>query len=318
MNLISIIVPVYKVEMYLCKCIHSILNQTYENFELILIDDGSPDSCPEICDEYAKKDQRILVIHQENSGLSVARNMGLKRAKGEYILFVDSDDYIELDACENLIDLAEKYNVDIVTGRAQRIEKNNITVMKNYNTNNRIFSGSDYLKKQFQSKLYHVAACFNLYNRKFLIQNDLYFIAGIYHEDDEWTPRVFLKATRVISSECYFYNYFIRNGSITQMKHNEKRAKDLMKISKWYITYFRNIDDKELKGFLYDRAIILYFSAFEYNHEYYIQTGISDKFPCEYAQGKKIKFWAKLFSINLRLFYLVWTFRHWMKKCSFL
>ena len=94
---ISIIVPVYKVELYLEKCINSILNQTFKDFELILVDDGSPDRCGEICDEYAKKDNRIVVVHKENGGQASARNVGLDIARGDYIGFVDSDDWIERD-----------------------------------------------------------------------------------------------------------------------------------------------------------------------------------------------------------------------------
>ena len=95
--MISIIVPIYKVEKFLPKCIESIYEQTYLDFELILVDDGSPDKCPKICDKYAEKDQRITVIHQKNSGVSVARNAGLKRAQGQYIGFVDPDDFIAPD-----------------------------------------------------------------------------------------------------------------------------------------------------------------------------------------------------------------------------
>ena len=94
-ELISVIVPVYKVEKYIHKCVDSIINQTYKNLEIILVDDGSPDECGKICDEYAEKDNRIIVIHQKNSGQCVARNMGLKKMSGEYVAFVDSDDYLE-------------------------------------------------------------------------------------------------------------------------------------------------------------------------------------------------------------------------------
>ncbi len=110
---ISIIVPVYKVEPYLRKCLDSIVNQTYRNLQVILVDDGSPDNCGRICDEYAAKDSRIEVIHQENGGLSAARNAGLRLATGDYIGFVDSDDWIELDMYEYLLENALKYQADI-------------------------------------------------------------------------------------------------------------------------------------------------------------------------------------------------------------
>ena len=102
-ELISIIVPIYNVEKYIHKCIESIINQTYKNLEIILVDDGSPDNCGNICEEYAKNDSRIKVIHKENNGLSSARNAGLEICKGDYIGFVDSDDYIELNMYEVLI-----------------------------------------------------------------------------------------------------------------------------------------------------------------------------------------------------------------------
>lgn len=110
---LSIIVPVYNVEKYLSKCIDSILNQTFEDFELILIDDGSPDECGKICDNYANKDRRIIVIHQKNAGVSAARNAGLDIAKGEYIGFIDSDDYIDKTMYEKLINAIESFNVDM-------------------------------------------------------------------------------------------------------------------------------------------------------------------------------------------------------------
>jgi glycosyltransferase involved in cell wall biosynthesis len=112
--LISIIVPVYKVEKFLSKCVDSILNQTYRNIEIILIDDGSPDNSPAICDEYAEKDNRIKVIHQRNAGLAGARNAGLAICRGEYIAFVDSDDYIEPNMMEAMLNAAVNNDCDIV------------------------------------------------------------------------------------------------------------------------------------------------------------------------------------------------------------
>ena len=111
--LISIIVPVYKVEKYLVRCIKSIQNQTYTNIEIILVDDGSPDRCGIICDEIAREDSRIKVLHKENGGLSDARNKGIAIAQGEYVGFVDSDDYIEPDMYEHLLGVIEKYNVKL-------------------------------------------------------------------------------------------------------------------------------------------------------------------------------------------------------------
>ena len=125
-GLVSVIVPVYKVEQYLDKCLDSIVNQTYEKLEIILVDDGSPDSCPQRCDEWAEKDRRIQVIHKKNAGIALARNSGLDAATGDYITFVDSDDYISLDAIEIMIKRIEMDNTDMVVAQKVKVYPNGI------------------------------------------------------------------------------------------------------------------------------------------------------------------------------------------------
>ena len=115
MHFFSVIIPIYKVEKYLNRCIDSVLNQSYKDLEVILVDDGSPDKCPEICDEYAKKDKRVKVIHKENGGASDARNYGIKAASGEYLMFLDSDDYWEGTEClKNIVEKLKKNKVDVL------------------------------------------------------------------------------------------------------------------------------------------------------------------------------------------------------------
>ena len=124
---ISVIIPVYKVEPYLDKCIQSVVNQSYKNLEIILVDDGSPDNCPLMCDEWAKRDSRIKVIHKKNGGLSSARNAGLDIAEGDYIAFVDSDDWLDLSMYNDMMNIIENYDVDFVAGKINcYIEKENI------------------------------------------------------------------------------------------------------------------------------------------------------------------------------------------------
>ena len=120
--LVSVIIPVYKVEKYLEKCVKSVLSQTYQNLEVILVDDGSPDECPRLCDEYELKDHRVRTIHKPNGGLSDARNIGMKSSTGEYLLFVDSDDWIENNLVEMAIHAMSEYRVDIVSFSANIIE----------------------------------------------------------------------------------------------------------------------------------------------------------------------------------------------------
>ena len=124
--LISVIVPVYKVERYLDECVESIVNQTYHNLEIVLVDDGSPDNCPQMCDDWAKKDERIRVIHKENGGVSSARNAGLDICTGDYISFIDSDDWIPSNFEEEMLAKAEKLSLDVVIANIRRMKENGI------------------------------------------------------------------------------------------------------------------------------------------------------------------------------------------------
>ena len=153
-DLISIIIPVYKVEKYIYKCIDSVLNQTYKNLEIILVDDGSPDKCPEICEEYAKKDNRIKIIHKKNGGLSDARNAGLKVATGKYIGFVDSDDYIEKDMYQVLYNNIIKTNSDISIVNLKEVKENEIIENNVKDEQNTIeYTKLEGLKKLIENKI---------------------------------------------------------------------------------------------------------------------------------------------------------------------
>lgn len=143
-KLVSVVVPIYNVEKYLDVCVESIVNQTYKNLEIILVDDGSPDACPKICDEWAKRDKRIRVVHKENQGLGMARNTGIDHATGEYICFFDSDDYVDLRTIEKAYEKAEKHAADIVIyGLKDFDDKGNILNTCIPRARNEIFSGKE-------------------------------------------------------------------------------------------------------------------------------------------------------------------------------
>ncbi|MGE4274391.1 MAG: glycosyltransferase, partial [Desulfitobacterium sp.] len=205
---ISIVVPIYNVERHLDQCVGSIRDQTYSHLEIILVDDGSPDGCPEMCDDYAKQDSRVKVIHQTNGGLSEARNSGLSVATGEYILFVDADDYIDLNACERLIDIMNNQKPDIVVGNVRRIEGSKVFEMSHaLDTQAKTIAGADFLKNELKTKTMHRVVCPNLFKREFLLANQLEFKVGILHEDAQFTPRAFLRAKEVMGTNLTFYNY---------------------------------------------------------------------------------------------------------------
>jgi glycosyltransferase involved in cell wall biosynthesis len=205
--LISVIVPVYKVEQYLATCLNSIVNQTYKNLEIILVDDGSPDNCGKICDEYAQKDDRIVVLHQPNSGVSRARNAGLDIAKGEYIAFVDSDDYIALDMYEELMSIAQKQSADIVTCNHYTIN-NKGTVLCTNNFDN---LNVDEVRYLILMDKYSICLWDKLY--KASLFNDIRFKIDIYSEDLFIMPSLFFKAEKLAWTSQAYYYYCLNMGS---------------------------------------------------------------------------------------------------------
>lgn len=259
---ISIIVPVYKVESYLDRCIASIMNQTYNNIEIILVDDDSPDNCPYMCNEYAKEDSRVKVIHKENGGLSDSRNEGLKAATGDYVLFVDSDDYIELNTCETFSKFGQKSNFDIIVGGANvyKDEINYYEPSKNLIEKN--ITGEFFLIHELKNKNMRMASVFNLYRREFLIKNELYFKKDLLHEDEYWTPRVFLRSNNIFVLGYKFYNYIVREGSITTQSDFSKNAKHITQIVTWLSVEYSTLNRKT-RDLLNDYLVGIYLFAFK-------------------------------------------------------
>lgn len=207
---ISIIVPVYKVESYIRKCLDSIVGQTYQNLQIILVDDGSPDNCGKICDEYAARDSRIEVIHQENGGVSAARNAGLRLATGDYIGWVDSDDWIEPDMYEYLLENALKYQADIVV--CSRVEHyRDKTLFKGWR-NLEVLNTEEALELLLKNDVLQNYLCDKLWRRE-LFEN-IVFPVGKTFEDIAVMHRLFIKAGCVVCLPEAKYNYLQRFGSI--------------------------------------------------------------------------------------------------------
>lgn len=207
----SVIVPVYNVEKYLKKCVNSILSQNYTDFELILVDDGSPDNCPAICDEYSKKDDRVVVIHKKNGGLSDARNVGIMKAKGEYVLFIDSDDFwTETTVLEKIASVIDKDNPTIVQFGHEMYFQNEDKLIEGAPRNLEIYNGKN-IEEVFWNLVsvgeLAISACSMVINRSFLIENELYFVKGLKTEDLEWAIRMFVCEPVLYSIDEYFYGY---------------------------------------------------------------------------------------------------------------
>ena len=218
---ISIIVPVYKVEKYLVRCIESIRRQTYSNLEIILVDDGSPDLCPYICDEYAKKDKRIVVIHKENGGLSDARNAGIEIAKGEYIGFIDSDDYIHQNMYESLLKTLIENQADIVVCDVEKVYDERQMIRDEGKFGTQLYTGIQAVENIFDADLYlrSVVAWGKLYKKSLF--DDVRYPEGKINEDEFTTYRLFYKSNRVIYIDQKYYYYFQRQDSIMGRKKRE-------------------------------------------------------------------------------------------------
>ena len=244
---ISIIVPVYNVEHEPSRCVDSILNQSYTNIEVILVDDGSTDRCPSICDAFVMKDRRVRVIHKPNGGLSSARNAGLREASGEWILYVDSDDYILNDSCERLIAVGAKYDCDIVSADAIREFNGGREYMVHGSlADGKCYPSRDFIIKTVKPCEWYAPAWLNLYKRSFLIENNLFFVEGLLHEDMEMQPRVFLAAKTVAYCAYPFYRYVDRASSIMNASKVDERVTAMEWIYSNWKSKFEAIEDGEL------------------------------------------------------------------------
>ena len=225
-ELISVIIPVYKVEQYLDRCIESVVSQTYKNLEIILVDDGSPDNCPGICDKWKNVDSRIRVIHKKNGGLSDARNAGVAISKGKYIAFVDSDDYICSDMYEKLYKVIVKSKADMAICNFLCVgEEGNVINRKNIQMpiKDEIILGQEVLTNRIWGKQgwHWVVAWPRLYSRA-LFEN-ICFPVGKVHED-EFTAHLFWNnCEKVACTKGVYYNYVQRNESIMNERYSVKR-----------------------------------------------------------------------------------------------
>lgn len=222
-ELVSVIVPIYKVEEYLRECVDSIINQTYKNLEIILVDDGSPDKCGEICEEYAKNDSRITVYHKENGGLSDARNYGMSRSHGEYITFVDSDDVIKANFVEELMAATEKYGADVAV--SPLYESVYDSVLDGFSSGEKIYTGctdaDDATKRMFyQEKMFETSACGKIYRRDII--EGIEYPKGLYYEDMATVYRILLRCKKVAFTSEKLYCYRLREGSIMHQYYSPK------------------------------------------------------------------------------------------------
>lgn len=308
--MLSVVVPVYNVEEYIYECIESILNQDIDGVEIIVINDGSTDNSLKIVKSF--NDERIRIIDKENGGLSSARNVGLKEAVGEYVIFIDSDDYLkDKSVLAEMYNLAKKNNSDIVAGNFyKKFSESKVELIKfpfdEYN--NKTISGKEFLLKYLKEKCYSAIVCKNMFKLEFLKKEKLCFIEGIYHEDELFTPLAFKNAEKVTIYNNDFYVYRQRAGSIMSSASMNKRVEDIFYISGVLLNEFQNIEEGELRAlfFQYIAEMILNYSY--KNRLKYIPKTIKRKL-LRTNYNKKIKFRIILFNFNSNLYYLFEKFR---------
>ncbi|HII4470450.1 TPA: glycosyltransferase family 2 protein [Clostridium perfringens] len=263
--LISVIIPVYNVEEYLERCVQSVLNQTYKNLEIILVDDESKDSSGILCDKLALQDTRIKVVHKKNQGLGMARNTGMKYAMGDYISFIDSDDYINSSTYEELLKALKEYDDAIYFGHIRVIDSNELpvgTIPKQLS-----YSGEDVLNEFFLNSLGElprgngndftgISACCALYNKRFLYKNNIVFKSerDILSEDIIFNLEVCSKAKNIRIFPNRFYYYILRTTSLTKSYRIDR-----FKASKFMQKYLINELEKSGVSNLRDYRILLYF-----------------------------------------------------------
>lgn len=257
-NLISIIVPVFNAKMYIERCVKSICRQTYSKIEIILVDDGSTDGSSDFCDQIKKKDQRIKVLHCKNGGAASARNHGLDIARGEYIMFIDSDDYVNLELCQNLINNMKLYHSECCICGYQIIEesKEGLCISANEKV---IFSGREaifrrYIKEESYvnivnpwGKLYHWS-----------MWENLRFTSGMYYEDLDVMPYLYLNCKKIVCIPDVGYYYVQRLGSCSNgIDTDDKRYIDSLAIRKKHVSFFKQNGELELAYAIMQKAIDL-------------------------------------------------------------
>ncbi|MGB0427458.1 MAG: glycosyltransferase family 2 protein [Flavobacteriales bacterium] len=257
MTLVSIIVPIYNVEQYLDRCIHSLRNQTYQSIELILVNDGSPDDSQSIIDTHAALDSRIQTIKKENGGLSSARNAGLPFAKGEYITFIDSDDWVESDFIEKLVDTISKTNADIAI----------CDVVAEYDTGEvkthllQAETMADVVELTESPDVFLNVDCFacnKLVKRHLFFDYDIRFPEGLLYEDIGTFPSLVFRSKRIAFVRESLYHYIVRKGAITQTFN--LKGLDYLKVTERIIEDEKSLETRRFEPFM---------DSFKIKHNFY-------------------------------------------------
>ena len=309
--LFSAVVPVYNVESYLEKCVDSLIRQ--ENMdgklEILLIDDGSQDQSGRMCDQLAERYPQIKVYHKKNGGLSSARNAGIEQAAGQYVFFVDSDDYVDTGLCKRLCRALEKYGeIDAICFDGMEENKDQKKGIRRIplKTERCIENGKDYLLEHYKTRNLNVEAWLYSYRKKFLQEHGLYFREGRLHEDVDFTPRAMLACRRIVEVPDRLYHYVVREDSITTQKNKEKNIRDLFATLKEQCEIAEQ-QEPELEKWMKNAILNSYLNMVQYARMY--RPEYRKLLDRRFLSGKAATNWDRfrvlLCQIDVRLYCLV-------------
>lgn len=320
-SLISVIVPVFKVEAYLEKCINSVLAQSYRNFELILVDDGSPDRCAELCDEFARRDERIRTFHKENGGLSDARNFALDRTLGAYITFIDADDYVDSDYLQYLFNLLQEHpDSGCACGNLMKIYGDRARPL--YAAEEGIvYSAPVAFKASLYEQAIAICACGKLYRRD--VFNALRYPRGLYFEDEYLIGDVICASKSiVVGNECHYY-YVQRADSIVHCAFSQKKIDDQMRVCDRLCNLAMACSSKLVKGVnrrrARDRMSVLRLTPSSLCADVHVRAlrqevlQLSGGVLRDRDAGLRDKVGIVLLFFGMRSFLLGWKFFEWLR-----
>ena len=318
MELISVIVPIYKAEQYLDRCILSIIHQTYQNLEIILVDDGSPDQCPEMCDKWAQKDERIKAIHQKNSGVSVARNTGISNSSGRYIMMVDSDDYLCSEMIASLCQALEKNGTDLALCEFEKGKQDSFEFTYQPNGEVEIIDSKLALERIYinsEKALQYVAPWGKLYKRELF--EGISYPKGKIFEDIYVTHQLLYRCRKIAVIPQKLIYYYQHADSIMNKKYHVGKL-DYLDAVKDRISFFAEHGLNELEEIAYDEY--LHSLIWEYSRardllaDKEVMKDIVDRFRSIYHKGYASKRYPKETAMFLRAFYMnpeliIWYWR---------
>jgi|GEM_PF-1316612 len=258
---VSIIIPVFNMESFLPRCLESTINQSYSNLEIIIINDGSSDTSPKIIDEYASKDNRIIAIHKENGGIGSAYKAAFNVMSGDYVLFVDSDDWLELNAVENLIKHAQAYDADLVSFGIRAFDaQGNDVKLPTFNNLNLVNSTNEAILKTHFEILKHPTLV-RLYKRE-IFKNLVVFEQNI-GIDELLTPQLLLKCSKAVYTSDVYYNVLVRPTSVCRQRYTERKIQETLKVHQFLIEFFKT-NIPQYKYYEYNKYLLSLFDIILY------------------------------------------------------